>query len=234
MSAPVLLWPAFRLRLLDIADVARAPRLCLPHLARTKLERDQVLYEPGDLHDRVYFIDSGIVSIMAVMRDGTTVQVVAIGYEGAIGLLSGEGTRRSHSRVLVQVSGFAYRIESSRYGALTAQRPALKSLALRNHEAVLGQVMQSVACNALHTVDARLCRWLLTCRKRLRSDLIPVTQETLASMLGVQRTTVTAAAQAVQATGAVRYRRGCVEILDPHKLHSLSCECFDSANRVDR
>ncbi len=205
----------------------------LPHLTRTALGRDQILYEPADLHDRVYFIDSGIVSIMAVMRDKTTVQVVAIGYEGAIGLLSGEGTRRSSSRVLVQVPGVAYCIESVRYRVLVEQRPALKTLALRNHEDVLGQVMQSVACNALHTVDARLCRWLLTCRERLGSDLIPVTQETLASMLGVQRTTVTAAAQALQATGAVRYRRGWVEILDPHQLHSLSCECFDSTTRVE-
>ena len=109
--------------------------------------------------------------------------------------------------------------------------PTLSGLIDRHTDALFGHAIQSVACNALHSVEARFCRWLLTCQDRIDSNTVSLTQEFLADMLGVQRTTVTAVAGALQAKGVIRYRRGIVDILDRPGLEAMTCECYDAVRR---
>lgn len=177
--------------------------------------------------EHVYFPQSGVVSLVALMRDGSSVEAATIGREGAVGLLTAAGARHASTRGVVQIPGRARRIEIARFRAVLEKSAALRDLLDRYTEAFLAQVLQTVACNALHSVEQRFCRWLLTCRDRTGADVVPLTQEAVAEMLGVQRTTVTAAARALQDAGLIRYRRGLIECVDLAGLHATSCECYD-------
>ena len=199
-----------------------------PHLTLVHLAAGEALYHPGDLVDRVYFPCSGVVSMMLVMGNGATVETATLGRDGGIALLAGIADRRALSRVLVQVPGDAFLIEASRFRAAVRESEGLRDMIMRATQAVLAQLIQSVACNALHPVEARLCRWLLMCRDRTGSSTIPLTQEFMAAMLGVQRTTVTAVARALQDAGLIRYRRGVIELLDFPGLQKASCECYEA------
>jgi hypothetical protein len=134
--------------------------------------------------------------------------------------------RQSLSRAIVQAPGFASRISASALHDAWIRSAALRDLVDRHNEALFGHAIQSVACNALHSVEARFCRWLLTCHDRISSNTVALTQEFLADMLGVQRTTVTAVARGLQDKGAIRYRRGVVDIIDRSVLEQLACECY--------
>ncbi|MGJ3263960.1 MAG: Crp/Fnr family transcriptional regulator [Salinarimonas sp.] len=201
--------------------------LLKPHLAPAALLRGDVLFDALDTIEHVYFPQSGVVSLVTLMRDGSSVEAGTIGREGAVGLITGSGTRQATTRGVVQIPGRARRIEVARFRAALERSAALRDLVDCYTEALLSQVLQTVACNALHSVEQRFCRWLLTCRDRTGSDVIPLTQEAVAEMLGVQRTTVTAAARALQNQGLIRYRRGLIECVDLPGLHETSCECYD-------
>lgn len=198
-----------------------------PHLAPAALMRGDVLFEALDQMEHVYFPQSGVISLVALMRDGASVEAATIGREGAVGLLTAVGARQASTRGVVQIPGRARRIEVARFRAALDKSAALRDLLDRYTEALLAQVLQTVACNALHSVEQRFCRWLLTCRDRTGTDVVPLTQEAVAEMLGVQRTTVTAAARALQDHGLIRYRRGLIECVDVPGLHATSCECYD-------
>ena len=199
-----------------------------PHLTLIRLSGGEALYQPGDLIDRVYFPCSGVVSMMLVMGNSATVETAALGRDGGIAVLAGIAERRALSRVLVQVPGDAFLIEAPRFRAAVRESDGLRDMIMHATQAVLAQVIQSVACNALHPVEARLCRWLLMCRDRTGSTTIPLTQEFMAAMLGVQRTTVTAVARSLQDVGLIRYRRGMIELLDLPGLQNASCECYEA------
>jgi CRP-like cAMP-binding protein len=135
------------------------------------------------------------------------------------------------SRAIIQVAGRCSRIPAGTLAELWADLPSLRELAHRHSDALFGHAIQSVACNALHSVEARFCRWLLSCRDRIDSDRVALTQEFLADMLGVQRTTVTVVARTLQAAGLIRYRRGVVDILDRDSLEAIACECYGAVRR---
>lgn len=200
--------------------------LLKPHLQPAALLRGDVLFEAVDDIEHVYFPQSGVVSLVTLMRDGSSVEAGTIGREGGVGMIVGAGSRQAATRGVVQIPGRARRIEVARFRAALDRSAALRDLVHRYTEALLAQVLQSVACNALHSVEQRFCRWLLTCRDRTGSDVIPLTQEAVAEMLGVQRTTVTAAARALQDQGLIRYRRGLIECVDVAGLQETSCECY--------
>jgi hypothetical protein len=142
------------------------------------------------------------------MRQGDAIETATIGYEGAVGSFARLGSRRAHTRAVVQVSGSASRIAVSRFRKVVEESEAVCRIVVRYGEMLLIQVQQTAACNALHPVEARLSRWLLQARDRLESNNIKLTHEFLSQMLGVRRTTVTVVANMLQQAGLIRYHRG--------------------------
>lgn len=202
-----------------------------PHLALMPLEKGRLLYDPGDEIDWVYFPDNGVISLMTLMENGAAIESATIGREGALGLSAAVAPRESLSRAIVQVPGRARRISAVHLREVWRDCAAIRVLVDRHGDALLGHAVQSVACNALHSVEARFCRWLLSCHDRIDTDTVSLTQEFLADMLGVQRTTVTAVAGALQSKGLIRYRRGIVDILDRAGLEAITCECYATVRR---
>jgi CRP-like cAMP-binding protein len=212
-------------RLLAVLD-AEDQQLLATRLTFVTLEKGTVLYDPGDLMDTVYFPDDCVISLLTLMETGAAIESAAIGREGAVGLMSAVSPRQSLSRALVQVPGRARRISAAQLHRAWEQSQQIRDLVDRHNEALFAHAIQSVACNALHSVEARFCRWLLSCHDRIDSNTVALTQEFLADMLGVQRTTVTVVARALQAGGLIRYRRGVVDILDRAGLEAIACECY--------
>jgi CRP-like cAMP-binding protein len=200
-------------------------------LVQLDLERGRLLYDPGDRIDHVYFPHDGVISLMTLMENGAAIESATIGCEGALGLMAAVAPRQSLSRAIVQTPTRAARIRAEQLHDAWAKSPRIRDLVDRHSEALYGHAIQSVACNALHSVEARFCRWLLTCHDRISSNTVALTQEFLADMLGVQRTTVTAVARGLQAKGAIRYRRGVVDIIDRSVLEQLACECYGVIRR---
>lgn len=201
--------------------------LIAPNLAPVDLERGRLLYDPGDRIDTVYFPHDGVISLMTLMENGAAIESATIGPEGALGLTAAVAPRRSLSRAIVQTPTRASKISAAHLHEAWEKSGRIRTLVDRHAEALFGHAIQSVGCNALHSVEARFCRWLLTCHDRISNDTVALTQEFLADMLGVQRTTVTAVARALQEKGAIRYRRGVVDIVDRTILEQLACECYD-------
>ncbi len=206
--------------------------LIAPNLAQVDLERGRLLYDPGDDIETVYFPQDGVISLMTLMENGAAIESATIGREGALGLMAAVAPRQSLSRAIVQTPVRAARISAAALHDAWEKCPAIRRLVDRHNEALFGHAIQSVACNALHSVEARFCRWLLSCHDRITNDTVALTQEFLADMLGVQRTTVTAVARGLQDRGVIRYRRGVVDILDRSVLESLTCECYSAINRT--
>ncbi len=205
--------------------------LLAPHLSTVDLDKGRLLYEPGDLIDQVYFPNDCVISLMTLMESGAAIESATIGREGALGLMVAVAPRQSLSRAIVQAPGSALRIAAAPLHDAWKRSAALRDLVDRHNEALFGHAIQSVACNALHAVEARFCRWLLGCHDRIDSNTVNLTQEFLADMLGVQRTTVTAVAGSLQSKGLIRYRRGVVDILDRDGLEAMACECYGAVRR---
>jgi CRP-like cAMP-binding protein len=209
------------------ADLA----LLVPHLKPIALKQGAILQEQGERVERVYFPQSGLVSLLTVMQQGEAIETATIGREGAIGSFAGLGPRRSHTRTIVQVAGAAWHITSSRFHAFAQKSDAMREIISRYGEMLLIQVQQTAACNALHDVEQRLSRWLLQARDRVEDDTIRLTHEFLSQMLGVRRTTVSVVANDLQQAGLIRYHRGHIEILDRRGLEARACECYDVIRR---
>lgn len=206
--------------------------LLAPHLAQIDLERGRLLYDPGDRIEIVYFPHDGVISLMTLMENGAAIESATIGCEGALGLMAAVAPRQSLSRAIVQTPARVARISAAQLHDIWARSPRIRDLVDRHSEALFGHAIQSVACNALHSVEERFCRWLLTCHDRISNDTVALTQEFLADMLGVQRTTVTAVARTLQQKGAIHYRRGVVDIMDRQVLEQLACECYGVIRRT--
>ncbi len=203
--------------------------LLQPHLKDVALKQGTVLAEQDEKIDHVYFPHSGMVSIVVVLSEGEkTVETATVGREGAVGAIAGLGDRKASARAIVQVEGAGARIPVRQLQAAVKQSHFLREFIVRYQEMLLHQAQQSTACNALHEARPRLCRWLLQTRDRLDSDVVALTQEFLAQMLGVRRTTVTELARGLQSKGFVRYKRGKIEILDREGLENCACECYDA------
>jgi CRP-like cAMP-binding protein len=201
-------------------------------LSPVDMEKGRLLFEPGDPIETVYFPHDCVISLMTLMRNGAAIESVTIGREGAFGLMTALGPRVALSRAIIQIAGSASRISAGAFQQCAKRSPALMSLVDRHNDALFGHAVHSVACNALHSVEARFCRWLLSCSDRIDGDTVSLTQEFLADMLGVQRTTVTAVAGGLQAKGLIRYRRGVVDILDRAGLEASACECYASVRGI--
>ncbi len=187
----------------------------------------EILLDVDQAIDYVYFPQSGVISLLTMVKEDQFVETCTIGREGAVGLVTATGSGISLSRVVVQIAGRALRIKAEDLRTAIKDMPDFQDIKTRYGEALISQILQTLACNTLHSVEQRLCRWLLICRDRTASEIIPLTQEALAEMLGVQRTTVTAAARSLQSRGFIRYRRGVIECTDVTGLKEASCECYE-------
>jgi len=165
------------------------------------------------------------------MQSGATIETATIGRAGVIGASTGLGAKHSVGRAIVQLPGTAAWLSASQFHAAANGSQAIRDLIVRYNNLLLAQAQQSVGCHALHTMEARLCRWLLQTHDCMEGNAIPLTQEFLAQMLGARRTTVTLAAKLLQSAGLIRYRRGLIQIVDRPKLEKLSCECYAVVRR---
>ncbi|HEY2757597.1 MAG TPA: Crp/Fnr family transcriptional regulator [Pseudolabrys sp.] len=211
------------LRSLQPADFA----LLAPCLVAVSLGQGQVLCEPGDIVEYVYFPHTAVISFLAVMRHGQTVETATIGRNGLVGGVAGLGRWRAFARMVVQVPGTASRISSTRFRAAFRQSDRLATLVLQCAQAIVVQIQQTAACNALHGVEQRLCRWLLLTQDLANTNVLPLTQDFLSQMLGVRRTTVTQVANKLQTLGMIRTQRGQIEIVDRKALEQVVCECYE-------
>jgi len=200
--------------------------LLAPHLRTVELERGVVLHDDGEPIDHVYFPHKGMVSVVTIMRNGATVETASLGRTGVIGGTAALGARRAVGRAIVQLPGTASRIAIAKFHAVAQESEAIRQLAVRYNDLLIAQIQQAVACNALHTLEARLCRWLLQTHDCVDGDTIPLTQEFLGQMLGVRRTSVTLTARLLQSAGMIRYRRGHIQVIDRAGLEDAACECY--------
>jgi CRP-like cAMP-binding protein len=212
---------------LDQADLARLA----PFLEPVELPQGKVLYETGETIHHAYFPHDCIVSLVTVLEDGDTVETAVFGREGVLGFSSALVTRQSFGRYVVQLPGMASRIPVARLGEAFDTSPAVRGLLLRFTEALLAQTFQTVACNAVHTVEARCCRWILSTRDRVSGDALPLTHEFLAEMLGVQRSTVSLVTKAFHSAGLISQGRGVIMITDRPGLEEVACECYGTIRR---
>ncbi|RAK58711.1 Crp/Fnr family transcriptional regulator [Phenylobacterium hankyongense] len=210
---------------------SRDIRALKPHLSRVELERNRVLDEVGQPIAAVYLPIDSILSVVTVMQSGAQVESRTIGRESGYGLLNALGSPISYERMLVQCGGRAWRAPLPTLRELGLRSPTLTQAIVRHAQATIIQSAQSTACNTLHSAEQRLCRWLLLTQDRLRSDVVPLTQEHLSIMLGVQRTTVTAVASQLQERGSISYVRGKITIRDRPDLLRGACECYAAIQR---
>jgi len=195
-------------------------------LELVRLKLHQVLYEAGETIKSGYFVNSGMMSVLAVQPDGKSVEVGLIGKEGFVGLPLLVGYRSSPTRVVTQADGEAYRCSAADLRQLMEQCPELGTQLHRFAHRLAMQTTQIAACNRLHEVEERLARWILMTQDRIQLDHLPLTQEFLGQMLGTRRASVTVSAGILQKAGLISYTRGSVTILDRTKLEAAACDCY--------
>jgi CRP-like cAMP-binding protein len=191
-----------------------------------RLPRGRVIYEAGATVRHAYFLTGGIASLLAATADDDTVQVAMVGSEGALGPPALLGIGVMPYQVMMQLPGSALRISTAALGAEFGRGGPLHDSLLHYLHTLIAQITQSALCNRYHTIEERLCRWLLISRDRARSDVLALTQESLAHMLGSQRTGVTAAAAALRRRALISYRHGRIRLLDGRGLEARACECY--------
>ena len=208
--------------------------LLAPYLRNVSLERDAVLVRSGDRIEQIYFPCSATIAFMLDMPNGQTVATAVIGNEAAAGLLSALGPSRSAATAVVLVAGTSLQISPARFHAAFSHSDAIRDLVRAHTGVLLTQFQYVAACNALHSVDARLARWLLHIHDRVDpvyGDILPLTQEELSKLLGVRRTTVTQVVYKLQMSRAIRsHRRGLIEI-DRPRLEAAACDCYKAMRR---
>jgi CRP-like cAMP-binding protein len=202
-----------------------------PHLETVILPKETILYETGETIRYAYFPHDIIVSLVDVMEDGSSAEMTVFGREAVLGLISAVITRQSVGRYLVQVPGTASRIDIDKMHEAISTRPNLRRLILHYTETLIHQLLHTVSCNAVHSVEARCCRWILSSHDRLGEDTLPLTHEFLAEVIGAQRSTVSAVMGVLHKKGLIRQSRGGITVTDRSGLESTACECYGKIRR---
>ena len=190
------------------------------------LDFSQVLYESRAPIECVYFPTSGAVSALTVTDDGSAIEVATIGNEGVVGWTVLVAGKSSNNKIIVQIAGNALRMDADVLAQEAGKESPLRRLLLGYNMAFIMQISQSVACNGLHPIQQRCCRWLLTTLDRMESNVVPLTHKYLGIMLGVRRASVTAVLRPLHEQGLVNNSRGAITVLDRKGLERLSCECY--------
>ncbi len=210
---------------------SKESRFVFPALEFVELPTHTVLNEMSAPIAFAYFIESGLASVLNVMEDGKSVEVGLTGKEGFVGIPLLVGFSSSPARVIMQIEGSGLKISAKEFAAILPQCPEMEKLLHRFSQELNVQATQVAACNRLHEVDERLARWLLMSQDRIGGDMVPLTQEFLAHMLGTRRASVTLAAGMLQKAGLIKYKRGEVKIENRKELEEASCECYAAINR---
>jgi len=197
-----------------------------PDLEPCKFVLKQVLYEAGGEMPYVYFVDRGVICAVTLLEDGGEVEAFTTGNEGLVGAGVVLGRLESSVQVLVQIEGGGHRVPSRVFQEHLAKNPALAATVLRYMDVLLTTLTQLVACNGVHPVEQRCARWMLLAHDRVERDRFRLTQEFLAQLLAVRRSSVNLAARMLQSAGVIRYHQGTIEIIDRQGLEEASCECY--------
>ena len=216
-------WP--RNRLLLALPSSNLKQL-MPELEQIRCRREQVLMDADSSLDHIFFPDIGVVSVVAVYADGSVIEMATIGREGCTAVQAVLGAKISSVRLLVQIPGSAAKMSRAAFTRAMGSMPSFRNLMYAYAQAFLEQVLVSVACNGAHSLKERLARWLLMMRDRGDDDALEITQNLLAEMLGVQRPTITNAAQELEKGGLIARGRRQITILDRQGLMAESCECY--------
>jgi CRP-like cAMP-binding protein len=212
-------------RLLGALEAASRKRID-PHLEPVSLELGAIVCEAGGLLKHAYFPQGSVLSLLTVLENGSAIETANIGREGAFGLFAAMYSRVSFNRCLVQLEGAMVRCPIQLLQSEFKGSEHVRDLFVSYSETLLSQVQQTVACNAMHTTEEKMCRWLLMMHDRAEGEALPYTHEFLSHMLGANRKSVTLAAQSMQAAGLISYRRGKIQVLDRPGLEKASCECY--------
>lgn len=202
-----------------------------PHLQAVEFKYNLSLYRADEQIEFVYFIETGVASLVNTMENGDSAEVGTVGNEGMVGLPVVFGDSKAPTSVYMQVAGHGLRMKARIFWQELQHSLSLRTVMLHYAHAVFNLVAQSAACNTFHLLEQRCCRWLLMTQDRMQSDEFQLTQEFLAMMLGVQRPGVTVAAGKLQRAGLIQYARGKVKILDRAGLMKRSCECYGVSKR---
>lgn len=206
-------------------------KLLEPHLKRTQFKQHEVLFEADDEIREVYFPAEAVISLIVTLSTGEMIEVAMIGNDGVVGVSAALDGKIAVNRGVIQLAGQAIVCDGEALKSVALQSPRLLSLLIRHEQSVYVQAQQSAACFAAHPVQSRFCRWLLRARDLSASNELSFTQEYLAEMLGVRRTSVTVVAHTLQAAGFIKYSRGKIQIVDPDGLQECACECYETVNR---
>ena len=212
-------------RLLAAMPAASYQRL-QPHLELVNLPLYQPIYDEGDSITEVYFPHSAVVSLVATLEDGSTMESGMVGQEGMTGIPTLLGGKTKAHRAFVQIAGEGWRLSASILQAEFDRGGAFQKLLLRYFQALFTQVAQTGVCNRFHATEERLARWLLLVSDCVQSETFPLTQEFIAQMIGVRRSGVTVAAGALSHAGFIHYTRGHIQIVDRPGLEDFACECY--------
>jgi CRP-like cAMP-binding protein len=196
------------------------------HLELVPMLLGDVLYEPGGQMQHAYFPTTSIVSLHYVMESGASAESAGVGNEGVVGVSLFMGGNTTPSSAVVQTAGHAYRLPARLLKQEFNRGAVVQGLLLRYTQALITQMFQTAACNRHHSVEQQLCRWLLLTLDRMAGNELVMTQELVASMLGVRREGITQAAGSLQQAGHIRYRRGHISVLERAGLESRACECY--------
>jgi len=199
-----------------------------PNLKPARFEQHHVLFEADEEIRHVYFPSSAVISLVITLSTGEMIEAAMIGRDGVAGASAALDGRISLSRGIVQLGGEIMVCDIEALKSVALESPKLLALVIRHEQSVFAQAQQSAACFATHQVAARLSRWLLRARDLSGSDTLPFTQEYLAEMLGVRRTSVTVVAHTLQAAGLIKYSRGRIQILNTEGLQDSACECYEA------
>jgi CRP-like cAMP-binding protein len=200
----------------------------LPRMEKVSLPIRQVLYEADTPIAHVYFPVSGVMSLVISLKGGDSVEVGTIGNEGMVGIAVFLGAERSPAKAFCQVAGQALKMRTDSFRRALEEHAELADVVRRYTQGMVNQISQTTACNHVHSVQARMCRWLLMTHDRVGADEFHLTQEFLAQMLGVRRPSVTVAAGLLQKAGLIRYQRGRIRIVDRASLENTACECYET------
>ena len=220
----------FRNRLLALAPDSELQRFQESFETVTLTPRD-ILLRPDQMVGGVMFVETGVVSMIAHLEDGTRIEVGVAGPEGMIGLPLLLGAKLSAVEAMVQARGTGLRLPAATFVAMLKQAPVLQKAMLRYVDTFQAQVQQSAACNARHRIEQRLARWLLTMHDRVEGDSFVMTHEFMSALLGVRRPGVTLAIGALQRAGLLRHERGRVTLIDRPGLQQVTCECYETVRR---
>ena len=198
------------------------------HLQPAELSQQQILFDVGDTIDAVYFPTDAVVSLVVPLSTGEVVETAMVGRDGVIGAAAALNGRRSLNRAIVQIRGDCLVSGIEPLRKLLDECPNMRSLIGAHEQALFAQAQQSAACNATHVIESRFARWLLRAADLCGSDELPLTQEYIAQMLGVRRTSVTLVARTLQKAELIRYARGHIKIIDKAALQDTACECYQT------